>query len=97
MKKIISYIGFARKSNNIIIGQSLLKSSTKQVYLIMLCSTASNNLKDLAHNVANRYDCSIITTDNLDELTNLNGVKIIGITDNNLSKAIIDNWNLEKE
>lgn len=95
MKKIISYLGFARKSNNIIIGQSLLKSTTKPLHLIMVCNSASDNLKDLAQTIATKHKCELIITNNLDELTNLNGVKIIGLTDYNLSKAIISNWRIE--
>ena len=93
MKKIISYLGFARKSNNIIIGQSILKTNKKPVYLIMVCNTASANLKDLARNIADRHKCNvIITAPLLSELTNLDNVKIIGITDANLSQAIISSY-----
>ncbi len=91
MEKIISYLGFARKSNNIIIGQSTLKTTTKTVYLIMVCSSATDNLKNLAHNLAKKHDCPIVIINGmLSELTHLDNVKIIGLTDYNLSKAIID-------
>lgn len=93
MNKIISYLGFARKSNNIIIGQSTLKTNRKPIHLIIVCNTASENLKDLGRKVADKHKCEmIITSTLLSELTNLDNVKIIGITDYNLSQAIISSY-----
>ena len=92
MNKIISYIGFARKSNNCITGQTPLKHCSKQLYLIIVCKTASDNLKNLAKNLAVKNKCEyIISNVELSTLTNLKDIKIIGLTDENLSKAIINN------
>lgn len=92
MNKIISYIGFAKKSNNLIVGQTPIKRCKKQLYLVLVCGSASENLKNLAKNVANKHNCDyIITKQNLSELANLKDIKIVGITDENLSKAIIEN------
>ena len=91
MKKIISYLGFARKSNNMITGQTPLKHCNKQLYLIMVCNTASDNLKNLAKNLANKHDCEfVILNTNLSSLINMEDIKIIGLTDLNLSEAIIN-------
>ena len=92
MNKIISYIGFANKSNNLVIGQTPIKRCVKKLYLILVCNTASDNLKNLAKNTAIKHECEvIITKPNLSELANLKDIKIIGLTDENLSKAIIEN------
>ncbi len=93
MKKIISYLGFARKSNNMITGQTPLKYCNKKLYLILVCNTASENLKNLAKNIANKNDCKvIITSETLSNITNIQDIKIIGLTDYNLSKAIIEQY-----
>jgi len=90
MNKIISYLGFAQKSNNCIIGQTALKKCLKQLHLIMVCNTASENLKDLAQNLAQKHNCKLIITDiELSRLLNLNDIKIVGLTEENLSTAII--------
>ena len=60
MNKIISYLGFAQKSNNCIMGQTAIKKTTKQLQLIIACDSASENLKDLARNVANKHNCELI-------------------------------------
>ena len=92
MNKIISYIGFAIKAKKVIIGQSHLKRATDKIHLILVCSTASENLKNLAKNIATRQQCEMIVTESLLEtLTNIKDIKIIGITDESLSKAIITN------
>ena len=92
MNKIISYIGFANKSNNLVVGQTPIKRCTKQLHLILVCNSASDNLKNLAKNTAIKHGCQvIITKPNLSELANLKDIKIIGLTDENLSKAIIEN------
>lgn len=92
MNKIISYIGFAIKSNNCIVGQTAIKKNKKQIYLVLSCGSASDNLKNLAKNIANKHNCEfIITNCPLESLTNINDVKIIGITDENLSRSIINN------
>lgn len=92
MNKIISYLGFAQKSNNCIMGQTALKKSTKQLKLILVCNSASENLKDLAKNLANKHGCEmIISRVELKNLIKFEDVKIVGLTDENLSKAIVQN------
>ncbi len=92
MNKIISYIGFAIRANKIILGQSHLKRTDKKLYLVLVCSSASDNLINLAKNLSKKNGCDyIITKPKLQDLTNIQDVKIIGITDESLSKAIIDN------
>ena len=92
MNKIISYLGFAKKSNNCIVGQTALKKCQKQLHLVLVCNTASENLKNLAKNLAVKHNCeAIISQVELATLINQIDIKIVGITDENLSKAIIDN------
>ncbi len=91
MKKIISYLGFAKKSNSCITGQTALKKNKKQLYLVLTDNTASDNLKNLAKNLAVRHSCKYIVCEtNLEELINQENIKILGLTDENLSRAIIE-------
>ena len=92
MNKIISYIGFANKSNNLIAGQTPLKRTKTKLYVILVCGSGSENLKNLAKNLAVKHNCQyIVTKPNLETLTQIKDIKIVGITDENLSKAIIQN------
>jgi len=92
MNKIVSYLGFAKKSKNIITGQTALKRTKKKLHLILVCKTASDNLKNLAKNLANNNDCcAIMMNIELSHLINEENIKILALTDENLSKAIINN------
>ncbi len=92
MNKIISYLGFAKKSNNLVTGQTALKKSKKQFHLILVDNTASENLQNLAKNLANKHICEfIISKIKLTELIKQEDIKILGIIDENLSIAIINN------
>ena len=92
MNKIISYIGFAQKSNKLIAGQTPLKRTKEKLNLILVCCSGSENLVNLAKNLAVKHSCEYIVTNlELEKLTNIKDIKIIGITDENLSKAIIQN------
>lgn len=93
MNKIISYLGFANKANKMIVGQSAIKRTLKQLHLIMVCQTASENLKNLANNVATKHGCACIQCQQeLDSLTHLENIKILALTDESLSKAIINEY-----
>lgn len=92
MNKIISYLGFAQKSNNCVTGQTALKKCLKQLHLIIVDNSASDNLKNLANNLCVKHKCEMIISNiNLETLLNKTDIKIVGLTDENLSKAIIDN------
>lgn len=91
MNKLIkTYIGFSLKSRSVIIGQDQLKSSKSKVELIIYCSTASNNLKDLAVRLSEKYKCNNLCLDSeLENYTSIQGCKIIGITNSSLANAIM--------
>lgn len=92
MKKIISYLGFAKKSHSCITGQTALKKNKKQLYVVLTDDSASENLKNLAKNLAAKHGCKyFVCPTNLEELINQPNIKILGLTDENLSQAIIDN------
>lgn len=92
MGKIFSYLGFAKKSNSLKIGQSQIKRCTQKIYLVLVCPTAGDNLKNLAHNVSKRHNCQVVETKiKLEELSNIPDVKILAVLDENLAKAIEKN------
>lgn len=94
MNKIISYLGFAQKSKNLITGQTALKKTMKRLHLIIVCNSASQNLKDLAKNLADKHDCELIISNvALSDLIKFDDIKIIGLTEENLSKAILKEKN----
>ena len=96
MKKIRSLVGFAIKSRSILLGQSKIKYYRNDIFLIMLSNDASKNLEILAENVAERKGCRIIKLDtDLDDITNMDNIKILAITDSNLANGIINEYESE--
>lgn len=91
MQKIISYIGFANKAKQLLVGQSIIKSYKNDIYLILLDKSASENLISLATNSAKKHNCELLTVDDLSQLTNILDVKIVALTNESLSQAIIKN------
>lgn len=89
MNKIKSYLGLCVKSNGIIIGQDKLKQSKHFPKLIVLSPNATDNLKDLAIRLGEKFHCKVLMTNTLlEELINIANCKVVGITNINLAKAI---------
>ena len=91
MNKLIkTYLGFSIKSRAIVIGQDRLKASKDKIYLVIYCTTASQNLKDLGIRMAEKHKCKALCLDeNLQDYTNLDGCKVLGLTNSSLAEAII--------
>lgn len=89
MNKLKSYIGLCFKSNSVVIGQEQLKRYKKRIYLLILGQDASQNLKDLALRLSEKFACKCVQANTkLNEVTNLEGCKILGITNESLGKVI---------
>lgn len=93
--KIFTYIGFAKRSKNLTLGVNSVKSLKSKVYLLLLCSTATDNTKKEALSLANNFCCDIIESErySLAELTLKENCKLAAVCDKNLATAIIENIN----
>lgn len=91
MNKLIkTYLGFSIKSKSIVIGQDRLKDCKEKVYLLIYCDSASANLKDLVSRLANKFNCKALKLDDkLEYYTNIQGCKVLGLTNKSLADAII--------
>ena len=90
MNKLIrTYLGFSIKSKAIVIGQDRLKVNKGKIYLIVYCSTASQNLKDLSLRLATKFKCKAIMLPDMESYTNISGCKVLGLTNESLANAII--------
>ena len=92
MQSISSYIGFALKGNLIVKGLDDILKSRKKIWLILTTNEIQDNSKTKLENYATlkQIPLKIVTKETFTDL-NLFGVKILGITDPNLAKAIINN------
>ena len=93
--KIFTYIGFAKRSKNLILGVNSIKLLKRKVYLLLLCSTAVDNTKNEALSLANNFGCDILECNrySLAELTLKENCKLAAICDKSLAAAVIKNIN----
>lgn len=93
--KIASLVGFAVKANKVIYGLEELARGKRKRYLVMCSPTLSARSRDSALGVAKRDGVPIIETvgTTVEQLTHKRNCKIIGISDKQMSDAIIANVN----
>ncbi|MGN0796518.1 MAG: L7Ae/L30e/S12e/Gadd45 family ribosomal protein [Christensenellales bacterium] len=90
-QKIISYLGFAQKAGKVVIGfDNVANKKYKRFPLILVCKSASDRTKNEV--IHSDKATRIIVADNVAELTNRTGCKVIAVTDENLAKAIINEF-----
>ena len=90
MQRLVTYIGFAIKSNSIIKGLDEISKTKKRQFVLLVAEDISQNSKEKIQNISNNKNIPLVTVDkDLFLQLNLVGVKILGITDPNLAKAIL--------
>lgn len=90
--KILSYIGFAKKSGKLRCGVNAISTIKGGVKLLIICKTASENTYKDALKLATKFSVKLIESDiPIEEICGKENCKLIAIEEPNLAKAIIDN------
>ncbi len=90
--KVDQYLGFCLRARKIALGTGTIDYLGKGVYLIMVCSTASENTIKRALKYKNRFSCPLVECKTgLENVVHKAGCKIAAIRDENLARAICDN------
>lgn len=91
-EKVDSYLGFCLRARKIALGSGTIDLLKRGVYLIIVCSTASENTFKVAQKYQNRFSCPLVVCySGLENSVNKAGCKIAAVRDKNLAKAICDN------
>lgn len=92
--KLKAYLGFAIKSNGIVFGFDNLCETKKKIVLVVTDSTINPKVHAKLQALCDfkKWKIIQINSNTLFELLGRN-CKVVGITDNNLAKAIMDNIN----
>lgn len=88
--KIENYLGLCRRSNSIIFGFDNIKSS-KNCFLVLISFDCKPNLERRIHNICNERKIifkKLTTT--LNEMFNIDNCSVIGITNKNFVKPILE-------
>ena len=90
--KVETYIGFCLKARKITLGSGSVDMLKKGVYLIIVCSDASDNTFKLAVKFKNRHSCPLlICKTGLENAVHKEGCKIAAVRDAELARAICAN------
>ena len=89
ISKIKSYYGFALKSGNLAIGlDSILKANCK---VIIIAKTLANNSKNKCLSKTNNSKIVELDQEIMMEITENSKILAVGVTDESLANAIINN------
>lgn len=90
--KIDTYIGFALKSRKVVFGLDLLKVQAVKIKVIIADNTLSEKSLREVKFLSGKYKIPLLISEaELNETLHKKNCKTIGITDINLSKAVLAN------
>lgn len=88
--KIKAYVGFAIRKGSVIFGFDNIKKRPAGISLVMICSSVSQKTFKEAEFFCRKNKIALIQSGvPLGELASRQGVKVIGLTDKNLSQAVL--------
>ncbi|MCL1901166.1 MAG: hypothetical protein FWG51_02075 [Firmicutes bacterium] len=93
--KIETYIGFCVKSRKTVTGINALEAYKKKLYCILVCNTLSENSLNLVKKINGKFNVPIIKVcaKSLEQISFIQGCKVLALTDLKLSSAVIENLN----
>lgn len=87
INKLETYLGFSVKSNSIIFGYDNILKTRKKLDVVIFCSSAQEKIIKPILNL--EFKCVKLKDLKLSDLLNRENVKVIGIKNYNLTKAIL--------
>lgn len=88
--KLKSYVGFALRSNSTTFGLENVKKSFKKVFCVLFDEGLSENTKKQVQNFCNEKKIKLKQLKSIDSVFNTTNCKIVGITNKELSKQILE-------
>ena len=89
--KAESYVGFCIKAGKLTCGFNAVEQTKKDVFLLLLCESASENAKKSARALMARFGCRMLLckSGRLEALTGRPNCKLAAVRDKNLANAIL--------
>ncbi len=86
-----TFIGFCIKAGKLTCGFNAIATQRKDVFLLLLCSGASENAKKSAIKLMDKFHCEmmILLSGELERITGRENCKIAAVRDKNLANAIL--------
>jgi hypothetical protein len=90
--KVETFLGFCIRSRKITFGLDGIEKLTKNVFLLVVSSTLSENSLKKAIKLKDKFQCPIILCNvDLASVLHKEGCKAVAIQDKNLANAILEN------
>ena len=95
--KVKSYLGFAIRSGAVVFGSDNLFASKKMVILVLICSTQNDKVTNKVIKFCEDKKIKYIKLENiiLGDLCSRDNCKVLGVTDNSLANAIMNEFQME--
>ena len=91
-EKVDAYLGFCLRARKIALGSGTIDMMKKGVYLLLVCSTASENTLKVAEKYSRRFSCPLVMCySGLENSVRKAGCKLAAVRDENLAKAMVEN------
>lgn len=89
--KAESYIGFCIRAGKLTCGFNAVAAQKKEVYLLLLCDTASENARREAEALRKKFKCGIVLVRGvpLEDIVGKPNCKLAAVRDENLAEAIL--------
>ena len=89
--KAENYIGFCIRAGKLTYGFNAIEQQKKDVFLLLLCNSASDNAKKSALKLKNKFSCDILLLrgKTLEEIVGRENCKLAAVRGRNLAKAIL--------
>lgn len=89
--KALRYIGLCIKAGKLTCGFNALEAEKKNVYLLIMCASASENARKSALKLKNKFGCELLiyTGGLLEDVTGKPNCKIAAVREKNLAGAIL--------
>lgn len=88
--KLTSYVGFAVRSGAAVYGLENIKKSYKKIFCVIEDEMLSENSRSKTESFCKEKSIKKIVLKNIDELFGANNCKVVGITNKELAKQIIN-------
>lgn len=97
INKISTYAGFAIKSGKVVFGYDNLITSKKNIKLVLICSSINDKMYNKIQGYCDGKHIKYYKFDNeiLSDIIHRDNCKMLGITDESLSKAIKNELKME--
>ena len=92
--KIAAYFGFAKRAGKLTLGVNAAETLKKQVFLLAADESTQKNSRKTIAKLQEKFSCPLLWFENLGELVGREGCKLAAVREENLAKAITEEYHL---